>query len=73
MAKIIAFEEVGECDTYDLEVEHTDHQYYLANGILTSNSHAVSYSLISFQCAWLFNYYPAEWMAAYLQMETDKN
>lgn len=71
MAKVIAFEELGEEDTYDLEVEHDDHQYYLSNGILCSNSHAVSYSIISFQCAWLYNYYPSEWLAAFLDSQPD--
>jgi len=37
-------------------------------------SHAVSYSIVSFQCAWLLAYYPAEWLAAFLdaQGETKK-
>jgi DNA polymerase-3 subunit alpha len=37
-------------------------------------SHAVCYSIISYQCAWLFNYYPAEWACAYLDCrpEDDK-
>lgn len=52
-------------------MEHEDHQYYLSNGILCSNSHAVSYSLISYQCAWLYNYYPSEWLAAYLDSQPD--
>lgn len=72
MAKIIACEEVGVEETYDLEVDHEDHQFYLSNGVLTSNSHAVSYSMISFQCAWLLNYYPVEWMAAFLDKTSDK-
>ena len=37
-----------------------------------NKSHAVSYSIISFQCAWLFNYYPAEWMAAFLDKEPER-
>ena len=36
-----------------------------------NKSHAVSYSIISYQCAWLFNYYPAEWMAAFLDKEPE--
>lgn len=71
MAKIIACEEVGIEETYDLEVEHEEHQFYLSNGILTSNSHAVCYSIISFQCAWLYNYYPSEWLAAYLDSQPE--
>jgi len=36
-----------------------------------NKSHAVSYSIISYQCAWLFNYYPAEWIAAFLDKEPE--
>ena len=36
-----------------------------------NKSHAVSYSIISYQCAWLFNYYPAEWVAAFLDKEPE--
>jgi len=69
MAMIISCEEMGEIDTYDLEVEHEDHQFYLTDGTLTSNSHAVSYSMVSYQCAWLMTYHPSEWLAAYLDAQ----
>ena len=36
-----------------------------------NKSHAVSYSVLSYQCAWLFHYYPAEWMAAFLDKEPE--
>ena len=36
-----------------------------------NKSHAVSYSIISYQCAWLLTYYPAEWVAAFLQKEPE--
>tara|TARA_R110002110_G_scaffold415722_1_gene654288 strand:+ start:1159 stop:4581 length:3423 start_codon:yes stop_codon:yes gene_type:complete len=36
-----------------------------------NKSHAVSYSMISYQCAWLWTYYPAEWMAAFLDKEPE--
>ena len=72
MAKIISCEEIGEFDTYDLEVDHPDHQYYLSNGVLTSNSHAISYSIISVQTAWLKCHYPTEFMCATLNI-TDPN
>lgn len=69
MSKIISCEEIGEYDTYDLEVDHPDHQYYLANGVLTSNSHAYAYSVISVQTAYLKCHYPAEFMCALLNSE----
>jgi len=37
-----------------------------------NKSHAVEYSIISYQCAWLKNYYPAEFFAALLMNEKDK-
>lgn len=69
MSKIISCEEIGEFDTYDLEVDHPDHQYYLANGVLTSNSHSVSYSFISYYTAWLRYHYPTQFMCAILNSE----
>jgi DNA polymerase-3 subunit alpha len=44
-------------------------EYFSGYGF--NKSHAVSYSIISFQCAWLWNYYPAEWMAAFLDKEPE--
>ena len=44
-------------------------EYFSGYGF--NKSHAISYSIISFQCAWLLNYYPAEWMAAFLDKEPE--
>lgn len=44
-------------------------EYFSGYGF--NKSHAVSYSLISYQCAWLYNYYPAEWMASFLDREPE--
>ena len=44
-------------------------EYFSGYGF--NKSHAISYSVISFQCAWLLNYYPAEWMAAFLDKEPE--
>jgi DNA polymerase-3 subunit alpha len=38
-----------------------------------NKSHATGYSLISFQCAWLLTYFPAEWACAYLNNEIGSN
>lgn len=75
VAKIISYEFYKEDETYDLEVEHQDHQYYLNNGLLTSNSHAVSYAITSYQTAKLLTYYPDEWITSaldYAAMEKGK-
>ncbi len=42
------------------------------SGYSFNKSHAVSYSAISFQCAWLYTYYPSEWMAAFLDKTPEK-
>jgi len=34
-------------------------------------SHAICYSILSFQCAWLFHYYPSEWACALLDKEPE--
>jgi len=44
-------------------------EYFSGYGF--NKSHAVSYSIISYQCAWLFNYYPSEWLAAFLDKEPE--
>jgi len=69
MSKIKSIKEIGSHQAYDLEIDHPDHQFYLANGILTSNSHSVSYSHISYYTAWLRCHYPTEFMCALLNSE----
>ena len=44
-------------------------EYFSGYGF--NKSHAVSYCIISFQCAWLLNYYPSEWTAAFLDKEPE--
>jgi DNA polymerase III alpha subunit len=45
-------------------------EYFSGYGF--NKSHAVAYSVISFQCGWLWTHYPAEWMAAFLDKEPEK-
>lgn len=56
--------------TYDIELYDEPHAFY-ANGFLTHNSHAVAYSKLSYVAAWLKYYYPAEFMTAILNNESD--
>jgi len=44
-------------------------EYFSGYGF--NKSHAVSYSVISYQCAWLCNYYLPEWTAAFLDKEPE--
>lgn len=67
MSNIKSITPIGKHQTYDLEVDHPDHQFYLANGVLTSNSHAVAYAIDSFWTAFFMTYYTDEWVCAYLE------
>lgn len=61
--KIKSVKSIGTAETLDLEVNHPLHQFY-CNGLLTSNSHSVSYTYISFYEAWLKYYYMPEFYTA---------
>ena len=65
---------VAGCVEKGLSEEWADkmwQKFEFFSGYGFNKSHAVSYSIISFQCAWLSNYYPAEWMAAFLDKEPE--
>ena len=63
---------VEEDETYDIEIEHEHHSFF-ANDISVSNSHGLSYSVISFQCAWFLTYFPTEWLCSFLNEESTQN
>ena len=44
-------------------------EYFSGYGF--NKSHAVAYSILSFQCAWLLNYFPECWAAAFLDKEPE--
>lgn len=51
-------------DTHDAEELWAKFEYFNEYGF--NKSHALAYSSISFQCAWLLTYFPLEWSAALL-------
>ena len=51
--------------------EHLWDTFEYFSGYGFNKSHAISYSVLSFQCAWLLNYYPSEWTAAFLDKEPE--
>ena len=60
----------GIKQTYDICLESEPHAFY-ANGFLTHNSHAVSYSKLTYAMAYLKCHYPGEFVAAVLKNETN--
>jgi DNA polymerase-3 subunit alpha len=53
----------------DAEKLWSTFEYFSGYGF--NKSHAISYCFISYQCAWLLNYYPDEWLAAFLDKEPE--
>lgn len=60
----------GIKQTYDIVLATEPHAFY-ANGFLTHNSHAVSYSKLTYAMAYLKCHYPGEFVAAVLKNETN--
>ena len=59
---IVAIEPCGEAQTYDVEMAPDGPLNFIANGIVSHNSHAACYALISYRTAWLrANYPPSTW------------
>ena len=54
-----------------LEADELWSNFEFFSGYGFNKSHAVSYSILSYQCAWLLNYYPSEWLAAFLDKEPE--
>jgi DNA-directed DNA polymerase III PolC len=61
---VVSIEPLGEEMTYDVEMASDGPLNFMANGIVSHNSHAACYALISYRTAWLKANYPAEYMAA---------
>lgn len=68
--KIKSVKYVGSLPTMDLEMENKSHTFF-ANGLATSNSHSVEYSVISYWDGWLKYHYPLQFFASYLTYAAD--
>lgn len=70
-SEIVTITPDGEEMTYDVEMgEGTDHNF-IANGIVSHNSHSATYGYLSYTTAYLKGNWPAEYAAATLAV-TDK-
>ena len=63
--KIVKVVPVGLLDTIDITVDSKDH-LFLANGICTSNSHAVTYGMVTAAELWFKEKYPVQFFTALL-------
>lgn len=69
---IVKIESCGTENVYDVEMAAPHHNFTVDTGIVTCNSHSVSYVIISYACAFLKHHYPLEWWAAVLSNAEDK-
>jgi len=65
--KIISVKPLGEKETLDLEVNHSDHNFY-AEGLVSSNSHSISYSILAAWTTYLKFKYPHQFFLALLKL-----
>lgn len=65
--RVKSIKKLGIQNVLDIEVDHPDHNFY-AEGIVTSNSHAVGYSYITAQTAYLKANHPKEFFLSLLKM-----
>jgi DNA polymerase-3 subunit alpha len=74
MVKIIDRKLLGNQSVYDIGVAK-DHNFILANGLVTSNcfnkSHSTAYAYVTYQTAYLKANYPVEYMTALLTASSD--
>ena len=66
---ITSIEPCGEAVTYDVEMAPGGPLNFIANGIVSHNSHSAAYSVVAYHTAYLKAHYPAEFMAAVLTTE----
>lgn len=68
--KLVSSSYVGMRQTYDIEMPRV-HNFTLANGLVTHNSHSVAYSIVSYWCCWLKAHHPVEFAAATLDAKKE--
>lgn len=71
--KIVRAVPVGRQQCYDLEVACSTHNFILPNGVVTSNSHAVAYTVTSARLLYLKAHYPLEFFCSTLGLEGDED
>jgi hypothetical protein len=58
-------------DVYDIEMDTAEHNW-LANGIVTSNSHSMSYAILGYTMCWYKIHFPTEFYKVMLQMSVNE-
>lgn len=64
--KILSIKYLGSDDVYDVEMNAPNHNFVANDGIVTCNSHSISYAMLGYQTAYLKCHFPAEFYISYL-------
>lgn len=70
MANVVSVSLVGNEDVYDIEMEDENHNF-VANGIITCNSHSASYAINAYNSLWLKVHYPLEFWSVALSRASE--
>lgn len=69
--RIVSIKKIGLTPTVDIEVNNKHHLFF-ANGVVTSNSHSLSYALISYVTAYIKAHFPLQFYKSWLKQENDR-
>ena len=70
---IVSIQQVGVTEVYDVEMEGSNHNFAIDNGMIVGNSHSVAVALDSLYTAWAKAHYPLETYATLLQIYAAKD
>lgn len=67
VSEVVSIESIGQEMTYDVEMDDPYHNF-LANGVVSHNSHAAAYAQIAWETAYLKTHHRAELIAAQMDI-----
>lgn len=72
LVRLVSIEPDGLEDTYDVTMDGPNHNFVTNQNIVTCNSHAISYGLIGYDCAYIKAHFPLSFFTAWLYYAKDK-
>jgi hypothetical protein len=66
LSKIVEIKSIGTEDVYDVEMDAPNHNFVVESGIVTCNSHSVSYGITTYNTTYAKVHYPTEFFCSYL-------
>lgn len=73
LTQIVSIEIDEEVETYDVTMAGPNHNFVTDNNIVTCNSHALSYGINGYICAYLKAHFPLQFYTSWLHYSKDKS